>query len=224
MDVTKEWVYAHWARKSTGLADPERFGIRVALVTGTSHADLAGSLTYYFNAHGQVDHISLRGRTGDTTQVVQLLTQRYDFKRQPPTRPGEQLFQVKWNGRVQSEFRSVPDEVLWSTSAHRSFLVELELERPGTNRYVERPAPQLMIPTPDGGTVVAPTRAEPRKPVAVGPMSMFQRVNNTIVGSGSEPLEGPAPAKEETQTTSKPVPASSAPPVKVPRPAVRWPG
>ena len=30
---------------------------------------LAGSLTYFFNAQGQVEHISFRGRTGDTTQL-----------------------------------------------------------------------------------------------------------------------------------------------------------
>src|SRR5262249_23674179 len=30
-DVTKEWVYSNWPRKSTGLSDPEMFGVRVPL-------------------------------------------------------------------------------------------------------------------------------------------------------------------------------------------------
>ena len=57
-DVTKEWVYNNWPRKSTGLADPELYGVRVPLVTGTGYGDLAGSLTYQFNPQGQVQHIS----------------------------------------------------------------------------------------------------------------------------------------------------------------------
>ena len=80
-DVSKEWVYQNWDRKSTGLGDPELFGIRVALVTGTQRTDLAGSLTYLFDGQGQVQHISFRGRTADTTPLVQFLTQTYQFQR-----------------------------------------------------------------------------------------------------------------------------------------------
>ncbi len=51
-DISKEWIYQNWDRKSTGLGDPELFGIRVVLVTGTQRADLAGSLTLHVRRHG----------------------------------------------------------------------------------------------------------------------------------------------------------------------------
>ena len=49
-DVTKEWVYQNWSRKSTGPTDVGLFAIRVPLVMGTQMTSLAGSLTYYFDA------------------------------------------------------------------------------------------------------------------------------------------------------------------------------
>ena len=79
-DVTKEWVCRNWSRKSTGPTDVGLFAIRVPLVMGTQMSALAGSLTYYFNAQGQVEHISFRGRTGDTTPLLQLLTRSYRFQ------------------------------------------------------------------------------------------------------------------------------------------------
>ena len=100
-DVTKEWVYQNWDRKSTGPTDVGLFSVRVPLVMGTQMTALAGSLTYYFNAQGQVEHISFRGRTGDTTQLVQFLTRYYQF--QPVSSPtGEQVYQVG-NGEQRAE-------------------------------------------------------------------------------------------------------------------------
>lgn len=148
MDVTREWVYHRWARKSTGLADPELFGIRVPLVTGTRMTDLAGSLTYYFNRAGQVDRIGFRGRTADTSQLVQLVTQQYGLQIQPSIMAGEQLYQLKEDDRVVSELRTRPEPVLWSTSPHDSFLVELELNRPDSGRYLTRPLPTIDLPEP----------------------------------------------------------------------------
>lgn len=144
-DVTKEWVYRNWARKSTGLADPELFGVRVPFVTGTGMSDLAGSLTYYFNSQGQVQHISFVGRTADPSQLVQFITSTYKLQRvEAPA--GEQLYQTKRSGLVQSELRTQPDGVLWTTSPHDSVLVVLELERPGSNRTLPPRASALDIP------------------------------------------------------------------------------
>ena len=133
MDVTKQWVYERWPRKSTGLADLEHYGIRVPLVTGTGLADLAGSLTYFFGGDGQVERISFRGSTGDTTQLVMLVVQRFGLQRQPTTIAGEQLFQVRRGEQVFSELRTRPASVLWSSSPHNSFQVEMELQRPDIN-------------------------------------------------------------------------------------------
>jgi hypothetical protein len=151
-DLPREWVYRNWARKSTGLGDPELFGVRVALVTGTGLSDLAGSLTYYFNQQGGVQHISFRGRTADTTPLVEFLVNTYKFERvEAPA--GDQLYQIRRSGRVQSELRTYPEPVLWTTAPHGSIAVELELERPGSIRYLPPRTPRLEIPEVASATV-----------------------------------------------------------------------
>ena len=153
-DVTKDWVYRNWARKSTGPTDVGLFAVRVPLVTGTQMTSIAGSLSYYFNAQGQVEHISFRGRTGDTTQLVNFLARTYQFQRvEAPI--GEQLYQVKRGRRVQSELRTRPESVLWTTSPHGSFAVELELARPGSKRLLPPRTPNLQIP--QSASTVPPT-------------------------------------------------------------------
>ena len=144
-DVSKEWIYQNWDRKSTGLGDPEFFGIRVALVTGTRRTDLAGSLTYLFDGNGQVQHISFRGRTADTTPLVQFLTQTYKFQRMEAP-AGEQLYQVRSGKSVYSELRTRPESVLLEASPQGSFGVVLELGRPGSKRALQPSVPQLEIP------------------------------------------------------------------------------
>ena len=143
LDVTKEWVYQRWARKSTGLADLEHYGIRVPLVTGTQLSDLAGSLTYLFDADGRAERISFRGTTGDTTQLVMLLVRKYQLQRQPTMNPGEQLYQLRKGEEVYSELRTLPASVLWSSSPHNSFAVELELQRPDATKPLPKKLPIL---------------------------------------------------------------------------------
>jgi hypothetical protein len=144
-DVTKEWVYRYWSRKSTGVTDVGLFSVRVPLVMGTQPTSLAGSLTYHFNSYGQVEHISFRGRTADTTQLVNFLMRTYELKRvDGPV--GEQVYQVQRRKRVQSELRTWPESVLDSRSPHRSIAVELELARPGTRRFLPPRGPCLAIP------------------------------------------------------------------------------
>jgi hypothetical protein len=161
-DITKDWVYRNWARKSTWPTDVGLFSVRVPLVTGTDITALAGSLTYYFSAQGVLEHISFRGRTGDTTALVNFLARTYQF-RWSPAAVGEQVYQVKRGDRVQSELRTRPEAVLWSTAPHSSVVVELELARPGSKRLLPPRVPALEIPqvasstptaTPSNGTAV----------------------------------------------------------------------
>ncbi|HEX2473153.1 MAG TPA: DUF6690 family protein [Lacipirellulaceae bacterium] len=155
-DLTKDWVYRTWARKSTGPTDVGLFAVRVPLVSGTHVGALAGSLTYYFNSNGEIEHISFRGRTGDATQLVNLLTRTYEFERgDAPV--GEQLYQVRRGSRIQSELRTRTEPVLWSTSPHGSIAVELELARPGSKRMLPLRPPALDIPQ---GAAVASTPAD----------------------------------------------------------------
>ncbi len=163
-DLTKDWVYRTWARKSTGPTDVGLFAVRVPLVSGTHVGALAGSLTYYFNSNGEVEHISFRGRTGDTTQLVNFLVRTYEFQRDDAP-IGEQLYQVKRGRRVQSELRTRPEPVLWSTSPHGSIGVELELARPGSKRMLPPRAPALDIPQ---GAAVASSPAESSSAASAG--------------------------------------------------------
>lgn len=134
-DVTKEWVYQNWDRKSTGPTDVGLFSVRVPLAMAPQLGALAGSLTYYFNSQGQVEHISFRGRTGDSTQLVGLLTRNYQFQRfEAPT--GEQLYRVYLDSQVQSELRTYPEPILRSNALNQSIAVELELARPGSKRVL----------------------------------------------------------------------------------------
>jgi hypothetical protein len=144
-DVTKEWVYRNWNRKSTGPTDVGLFSVRVPLVMGTQRTALAGSLTYHFNSNGAVEHISFRGRTADTKQLVNFLMRTYEFQRADGP-VGEQVYQVTRRKRVQSELRTWPGSVLRSTSPLSSIAVELELARPGSARFLPPRGPSLAVP------------------------------------------------------------------------------
>ncbi len=143
-DISKEWVYHRWARKSTALAELGLYGIRVPLVSGTKLHDLAGSLTYFFGEDGRLQRISFVGRTGDSTQLVMLLVQRYGLVRQATPVVGEQVFQIRRKDQVFSEMRTRPAPVLWASTPHDSFSVELHLQRPD----VQTPLPPRNLPMP----------------------------------------------------------------------------
>jgi hypothetical protein len=180
LDVSKEWVYQRWPRKSTALSDLDQFGVRVPLVTGTQLYDLAGSLTYFFGPNGRVQRISFRGHTGDTTQVVAIVTQRFGLQRQPTMVVGEQLFQIKSGDDVVSELRTRPAPVLWASSPHDSFAVELELQDPAAARPLKRPAPPAM-----------PALAPPQPLAAASPANL-----PTMAPGAPAATSAPPPAAE----------------------------
>jgi hypothetical protein len=175
MDVTKEWVYQRWPRKSTSLAELDLYGVRVPLVTGTQLQDVAGSLTYYFTPEGRVQLIRFRGTTGDTTQLVAIVTQRFGLQRQPVLAAGEQLYQVRDGDNVLSSLRTRPAPVLWASSPHDSFTVELDLQDPTSARPLAQNLPELPAPaetkpaiaaSPEGAEAPADAAAtdEPQEP------------------------------------------------------------
>jgi hypothetical protein len=182
-DVTKEWVYRNWPRKSTGPTDVGLFSVRVPLVMGTQSTALAGSLTYYFNSQGQVEHISFRGRTGDTTQLVYFIVKTYALER-VESYPGEQVYRLGRGKRVQSELRTRPEPVLNSTSPQSSFSVELELACPGSRRYLPPRGTGLQVPqvaataNPTLQSTAAPPAATGEKAGAAKPAanSYFDKV------------------------------------------------
>jgi len=157
-DITKDWVYQRWERKSTALADLDLFGVRVPLVTGKNVYDIAGSLTYFFGADGRVKRISFRGRTGDTTQLAMLLHQRFGLQAAPSVIAGQQLLQVRQGDDVISELRTQTAPVLWSNSPHESFSVEFELQEPATARPLKPQVASVSTPpaAPPPGTAAKP--------------------------------------------------------------------
>jgi len=165
-DISKEWVYQRWARKSTALSKLGLYGIRVALVTGTELHDVAGSLTYLFAQDGRLQQISFRGRTGDTTQLVRLAAQQYGLQPQPTAIAGEQLFQVRQGEHVYSELRTRPSSVLRTNSLHDSFMVNLELQRSD----VTTPLPAVFLPLPEvkQPTTEVATQEEAKKQAEAG--------------------------------------------------------
>jgi hypothetical protein len=143
-DISPNWVYQRWQRKSTSLPSLEYHGIRVPLVTGTRADDVAGSLTYYFDDEGRCEKLVFRGITGDSRRLVALMTGRYGFLPQKPDLPGEHLYENRWNGRAMSRLRIKPSSVLTADSLHSSFAVELDLQRPGAVHYLDRDDPPPM--------------------------------------------------------------------------------
>jgi hypothetical protein len=166
-DVSKEWVLQNWTRKSTGPTDVGLFSIRVPLVMGaTQMSALAGSLTYFLNDQGKVEHISFRGRTGDASPLIQFLTRYYQFQRvQSPI--GEHVYQVQSGEGVQSELRTRPAAVLNSNAPQQSEAVELEFARPGSRRLLPPRGPSLVVPQ-----AAAPPAATTTSPAATSSDSM----------------------------------------------------
>jgi hypothetical protein len=179
-DVSKEWVYQNWDRKSTGPTDVGLFSVRVPLAMAPQLYALAGSLTYFFNAQGQVEHISFRGRTGDSSQLVQLLTSRYQFQR-VASPVGEQVYQEMYDGQVQSELRTHPESVLWLNSPNQSIAVELELARPGSTR--------VLPPRPTGFEALQAAQAQ-QQAAAAAQTAAAEKSSTAAASSGSSYLNG----------------------------------
>lgn len=131
-DVNPQWIAQRWPRVSTGTADLQLSGFRVPLVTGTSQNDLAGALTYYFNANYQVQRVTFNGTTGNYLPLVGFLQSQYHFVRRITGDPSIQLYEsVKSDGKSSAgtaRFHTAP--TLKANDLRRRFEVELVIERP----------------------------------------------------------------------------------------------
>jgi hypothetical protein len=84
-DATPQWVSSRWPRASTVAGNPKELGMRVALVTGTQPEDVAGSLTYYFDDHHQLQRITFTGLTADPRRLLATVVTPHGLKSQPTT-------------------------------------------------------------------------------------------------------------------------------------------
>lgn len=193
-DITKDWVYQRWDRKSTALADLDLFGVRVPLVSGTQVYDIAGSLTYFFGADGRVKRISFRGWTGDTSQLAMLLHQRFGLQAVPTVIAGQQLLQVRQGDDVISELRTQVAPILNASNPHDSFTVEFELQDPATAKPLKPQVASVSTPPPAApGTSTAP--ADPKAAKATEPTAEEAKPTETAKAEKKE--EAPAKSRWE---------------------------
>src|SRR5688500_18560354 len=79
-NATPEWVTSRWPRVTSVTGDTSHLGLRVPLVSGTDAADVAGSLTYYFDQEHQLQRITLLGVTGVVSRLVALAVGKFGLR------------------------------------------------------------------------------------------------------------------------------------------------
>lgn len=130
-DITPHWIMRRWPRVSTGLAELPLQGYRVPLVTGTAETDVAGSLTYYFNAQQQVQRITFHGTSGDVRNLVGALTARYRFARKLTNDPGLFVYEAPSpSGKSTGRLKITTTGVFKASEPYQRFQIELSMERP----------------------------------------------------------------------------------------------
>ena len=129
-DVNPNWVKTHWSRVTTMLSETDLHGMRVPLMTGTEAYDVAGSLTYFFNAQNVVERIQLRGFTNNPERVVGLVASRFQLTQYASIGPG--LYMRFLEGSPIAVLRLEHSPLQDSANPMAQFAVEMELNRPGT--------------------------------------------------------------------------------------------
>ena len=133
-EVTPPWVLSSWPRVSTVLADLNLQGYRVALVTGPAEYDLAGALTYYFDAEQRLQRMQFVGTTGDARPLVEHLTSRLGFERKVTDDPRLYRYEVLESGQVLSLLEIRPKPVIHAYEPRHRFDVMLLIRRPASLR------------------------------------------------------------------------------------------
>lgn len=142
-DIHPDWVAQRFPRVTTVLAETRLDGRRVPFLSGTNPTDIAGSLTYYFDAAATVRRIQFHGVTGDPSMLVSLMTQFYGL--QPEQTLGGYLFTARWNNRITSVLQLTPSAVISAQDHHARFQVFLELNQPSNDYGLTQEAEQLLL-------------------------------------------------------------------------------
>lgn len=127
-DVTPGWVMQRWPWISAGLSQLRLQGYRVPLVSGAAYDDLAGSLTYYFNAQQRVQRITFQGNTGDPNKLLRLLISRYGFGRRLTNDPGLFRYEVPQARGDAASFLNV--RLGQPNDPYRRYQLDLTIQRP----------------------------------------------------------------------------------------------
>jgi hypothetical protein len=111
-------------------------------------ADLAGSLTYFFDQAGAVQRIEFRGTTADTSQLLAILSNQYGLRPSHISPPGEQRLELSNDRGLESYVQTTPAGVLWGNQPHESFRVNMVLNRPGMGHIAAPPTARLQAVLP----------------------------------------------------------------------------
>jgi len=128
--VTPTWVLTTWPRVTTHLSELDMQGYRVTLVSGTTPTDVAGALTYYFDAKQVLQRITFNGTTGDARRLVQFLAATHRFQRRLLDDPSVYLYQVEEDHRALSELRIKTAPIVRSGATLSRFEITLVMRRP----------------------------------------------------------------------------------------------
>jgi Family of unknown function (DUF6690) len=126
-DLSPQSIAQRWSRVSTGLSDAHLQGYRVPLVTGTADNDLAGSLTYYYDARPRMRRITFLGTTGNPQRLVGFLAKYYGFRQSQNGNPRVTVYQAR--APIVGKLQVLPAEVLDKHQSATNYRVELVLER-----------------------------------------------------------------------------------------------
>ena len=130
-DMPVDRIRHRWPQVLTGLADLELQGYRVPMVSGTAESDIAGSLTYYFDAKQVLRRITFRGTTGDARRLVHLVTAHYGFVRRLTPDAGTFLYEaVAPSGAVHSYLKVQWAGVIEASNPHGRYTIDLVIARP----------------------------------------------------------------------------------------------
>lgn len=126
-DLTPKNITERWSRVSTGLTDVRYQGYRVPLVTGSEPADLAGSLTYYFDSHPKLRRITFLGTTGDPQRVTDFVIRQFGMKRHNDGNSRITAYRSRYP--YAGTLHVAPAEVVDRHFTTTNYRVELTLER-----------------------------------------------------------------------------------------------
>lgn len=141
-DINPNWVLSRWTRVSTATAGIDLEGLRVPVVTGVAHDDLAGSLTYYFDRERRLQRISFQGTTGDPARLATFVQQYYKLSPEESLDAG--LYMKKWNSTPISALRFRLGTVVRADAPLSNYQVMLELNRPERGVRLSEPFMQSL--------------------------------------------------------------------------------
>lgn len=144
-DIGPSFVTSRFAQVTTVAANRQFDAYRVPFVSGTRPTDIAGTLTYYFDANQTVQRIQMQGSMGDPAVLVQLMVAFYHLA--PEKSLGGQFYATRWNGRVTSMMLVSPAPIIHAGATYGKYSVFLELNQPSHQYALSEEATQILMQT-----------------------------------------------------------------------------